>query len=276
MKSLKLVGILSLFLGLALPLSAEVAVYLEPSANGQPVFTVPDNDPLVRNASKVTDPALANEGWYTANLRGRYRGYVESLNIAKSLEPSTGAAVHLRPDAESPVITTAEMGDVFKPLWTGDWWEFEFEKTLAVFFKAPPPPPPATPTIVAPVAIPTAVPTAGTPTPTRPRNALPPTRPGTQSQHNVAAPPKEAARDIDLEFTGTLARARALLLIQPPYPYILIGPDDSRLAYIDVSNCILAEPLEKHIGKPVIVYGKKQNIKDGAEFVIVARTIRSR
>lgn len=276
MNLLKIASILSVSLVLALPALAEVAVYLEPSATGQPVFIVSDTDPLVRNSSVVTDSDLANDGWHTANLRGQYRGYVESINIAKSLEPSTGSPVHLRPDSESPIITKAEMGDVFTPLWTGDWWEFEFEKTLPVFFKAPPPPPPATPTIVASVALPAAASNVATPPPAvRPRNALPPTRPGA-AQLNVAAPPKDTARDIDLEFTGTLARARSLLLIQPPYPYILIGPDDTRLAYVDTSNCIQAEPIESHVGKPVIVYGQKQNIKDGSEFVIVARTIRNR
>lgn len=276
MKIPLIASVFALSISFTVPSLADVSVFLEPVADGQPVFTVPDGDPLIRNAAKVTDTALAADGWYTADLRGRYRGYVESINIAKSLEPSTDAPVHLRPDADSPIITTAEMGDVFKPLWTGDWWEFEFEKTLPVFFKAPPPPPPATPTIVAPVAVSTAAPVATQPTPVRPRNALPPTRPEAFSKQNTAAPPKDTARDLEQEFTGTLARSRGLLVIQPPYPYILIGPDDTRLAYIDVSNCMLAEPIDNHVGNPIIVYGQKQTFKDGSEIVIIARTIRRR
>ncbi|MDX2111711.1 MAG: hypothetical protein SFY80_15875 [Verrucomicrobiota bacterium] len=264
-----------------LPAAAVVNLYYTPSPELPPAVIVDDDNPLLGNAIPATDAAARAAGWSTVERPGKYRGFVDVMQIDKSLSVKVGAPVYLKADDSSLVITTIKEGDNTQVLWQGDFWEVQFEKTMTLYVKPP--------TQAAPVLIPAAAGagaastsaikapvnatrTTPLPPPLRPAGVQPPTRP-----NQAAVPSGTPAEGLAMDFIGVLQRARPIALVMdPPFPHELIGPDGERVAYVDFSQALISQPLDTYLGKRVTIYGNRSTIKDGDKLVIKAHNIRMR
>lgn len=249
-----------------------VPLFLTPETTGPVVGEVAVDDPVLASAQSVTDPTLAAAGWKTLLRNGEYRGYVSVRRIGKNLLPQPGERILTKADENSPVLTTLEAGDAVRVLWTGDWWELSIEKSLRVFFVAPPPALAAPLPLVEPAAVahPAALATAPAADPvpvlTVPKLAAP-VRPAQVAQ------PKNPADRLALDFDGVVRSTQAVFST-PPFGHELVDADEARIAYLDLSAALMPGMIRDYVGQRVTVHGYREELSEKKDPVIRVVTLR--
>ena len=194
---------------------------------------------------------------------------MENKEINKGLEAKPGAAVHVRPEKDSPVLTTIEEGDKTELVEAFDWAEIKFSKSLTVYFYRKPkepepveePPPPPAPVEELEVESPGATP----PVPDEEIIQLPQAL--VDSPTEIPNPPRYF--EGILKTTGT-----PLGLAKKAYPLQIIGEGGKRIAFIDTKNLLISSAVENYIGKGVVVYGEAVRAAKSNQVVVKARTLR--
>ncbi len=272
---------------------AIVKLYYHPWEEDHPAAVVDADHAFLQSVRPAPNEADRARGWWVLERYGKYRGYVDISQIGKDLKPKIGAPIYQKPDTQSKVLTTVAEQDNAQVLWTGEFWEIEFDKSLLLYCKPPlpertlsaPADPPSPPAQVQAelTALPTPAPSPATNSnslstpfvapPQRPSGFSAPTRPGSPgvTQGGVTA------KSLSLDFQGTLRTAEKInLLMDPPFPYELVDQNGQAIAYLDFSEMLHSAPIDSFLNKPVIVHGRKSSRLARHRLVILVQSIRQR
>lgn len=276
-----LLGILTLGCHLPLAGDSRVPFYLQPVVSARPAGEIKADDPLLAAAQPLDGQPAGSEPWYWVERPGTYSGFVENTRIGKNLRVRPGTVVRLRPDRESPVLTTVEEGDPTEVLWTGDWWEIQFTKAVPVYFQQPavpavvaPLPPPAQMSAESPPPAPAAVRPEASPRASAPP---PPPPPPVESRPAVVPPVGTGSGErLSVDVEGYFRRSSPRLLVPAPQPYELVNVDGERLAYVDIGPMVGPWPVSDFLDTWVVVHGTKERSPRLGDVILRARTIRPR
>jgi len=248
----------------AAPLTATTAVHVRPNEAAAVVsYLKAGSEPV---AAAVVDFANMPAGWMAVELTGPFEAYVRNGDLEKSLNVRPGAPFHQQPDPESAVLTTMERGDKAEITGLrGKWTRMSLDKKIVGYIRLADPP--ANPAI-APAQEPFA------PAPLAPAAYG---SAGSASQPATAVQPGESgASDLPRLFQGKFASSKRLFAPRRPYDYQLNDDDGIRYAYLDLSNLLLTDSIEKYTNHVVVVYGTMKTVPNTKEVVIVVESLQLR
>jgi hypothetical protein len=258
MKTKLCLSISSLLLAAAMnaaPVMETTAIHARPDATtGAIGYLKAGTDPAA--APNVTAP----EGWMAIELPGPHEAYVRNNDFSKSLDIHPGAAIHLLPKAEAPVLATMQEGD--KTEITGlrsGWTQIKLFKTVIGYIRTGG----ATSTAAA----------AAVPAP-----AVPPPVPAVAA--TLVAPALSGAPVAGLphELQGVLVETRRLLLVgpRPEFPYQLNDSDGKRIAFLEVSKVLPTLKMELYLNRFVTVSGVITQTDDWKNLVVQVQTLEAK
>ncbi|HXN35718.1 MAG TPA: hypothetical protein VN877_06075 [Opitutaceae bacterium] len=242
----------------AAPLSATTAVQSKPDP-ASPVITVLSAGAEEPVRSDKAGPAP--DGWSAVEVPGPFEGYVRNRDLTKQLDVSPGSSIYLSPADDAGLLAVFEKGDKAEITGLhGAWTQVRLEKTLIGYIRTGPAVVSAAP--AAPVAAPVA--------------AAAPQAPSASAAPAAPAPSEPAGSSAGLSrlFEGTLTGTRTLLSPRQPYPWQLVDPSGSRIAYIDLTKLLLTDQIENYAGHAVVVLGSFGPVKDSPDIVIEVEALR--
>jgi len=246
----------------AAPLTETTAVHTQPDA-GSPAITYlkAGTEPAPAASALASTPA----GWMAIELPGPFDGYVEKKDLNKALDVKPGAAIHLEPKPESPVLATAQAGD--KTTITGlhgKWTQISLEKKLVGYISVG-----GAPGYVPPIA-------------TTPAGSSPP--PVNPTAYGVAGAGQAApvvglgdsAASLPRQFAGKFVSTRRPFTPRRPFDWALNDDAGKRYAYLDVSKLLQIEQIDKYDGHAVEVFGTAKASPEGKNLVIEVESLQLR
>lgn len=241
----------------AAPLSASTAVQAKPDP-ASPVITVlsAGSEEPVRSDKAGPVP----DGWYAVEVPGPFEGYVRNRDLSKQLDVIPGASVYLAPADGAGVLAVFEAGDKAEITGLhGAWTQVRLEKTLIGYVRTAP----SEAAPVAPVAapVPASAPTA-------------PAAPAAPPAPAASAEPSAPAAGLSRLFEGKISGTRTLLSPHQPYPWQLVDPSGSRIAYLDLTKLLLTDQIENYAGHAVVVLGSLEPVKGSPDIVIEVEALR--
>lgn len=227
-------------------------LHLRPDSDAPVVATLPAGAafaPLTTAelvAEGVTD---LSPGWVGIRHPGPYFGYAANVAVAKDLTVNPGAEIRARPEEDAPVLHVVgeeEIVEVVEP--AAGWVKVVFSTEQIVFLRAS-------------------------------ANATAPADEGTAPAPDAEPASLEADRAGDVSGSGVtrgyLLKARPLWRSGQRYDYQLVDEDNQRIALLDTSQLLPAEPIENLANRLVEVFGTpvdSPEIKEGV--VIRVQTIQ--
>jgi len=201
------------------------------------------------------------DGWYAVEVPGPFVGYVRNRDLSKQLDVIPGASIYMAPADGAGLLAVFGAGDKAEITGLhGAWTQVSLEKTLIGYVRAGPPEPAAAP--------------AAAPAPMAPPPA--PAASAASAAPAAAAPSVPAGSSAGLSrlFEGTLTGTRSLLSPHQPYPWQLVDPSGSRIAYLDLTKLLLTDQIENYAGHAVVVLGSFGPVKGSPDIVILVEALR--
>lgn len=224
-----------------------VPLHLRPDPDDPVIATLPagaEFSPLATAelvAEGVTD---LPPGWVGIRHPGPYFGYAANVAVAKDLTVNPGAEIRARPEEDAPVLHVVgedETVEVVEP--AAGWAKVVFSSEQIVFLRAS-----ANPTVAA-----------------DDEATAPPADAGPE--------PPEADRAGEASGSGVtrgyLLKARPLWRSGQRYDYQLVDEDNQRIALLDTSQLLPAEPIETFANRLVEVFGTPVDSPDVKEDVVI-------
>ena len=242
-----------------------IHLYFEPDSESRVVRELDSSNEQFQKAESVFDAAKLAEGWNWFEYEGSFQGFVKSEEVAKDLEVNIGALVYLRPNSNSPVLSTIEEGDPNRVIRVGDWMEIEFIKAVPVYFRYP------VNRLKKVPLIPFSSPEEGS-TEIHEQGSSP-------QNSNLTSESDSASEGLFVTdrpryFDGILQFTLKQVTSIEPFQWTLVGSSGERIAYVDTSKLLIGSPLQELEGQNVIIYGVPSSIKSSKSIVIIARTLR--
>mgnify|MGYP001057003489 CR=1 FL=1 len=242
---------------------------VDPSPDAEILLSVDSADPLLSIGGPVLDEQQANEGWMWGEYEGAFTGYLPDQKISKDLLPVVGAIIRAQPEAEAKVLTTVTQEDLDENRITthepGLWWEIEFTKTIPVYFQQEQP---KTPVALVPAESAKEQPVVTealkrAPDPLVEDATVTVINPMIEPVAQVAPVPVEPieratvpSANLPTTLTGKLQSAKKRwIFLAPPYPYELVDASGSRIAFLDLGQSLLNQPISAFLNKTVRAYG---------------------
>ncbi len=254
----------------AAPLTATTAVHTQPNDAAPTITVIPaGTEPTVAEAEAASTP----EGWLAVELAGPFEVYVPNKDITKSLDVRPGAALHLAPEENAAVISTAAPDDSLEITGLhGKWTQLKLERKVTGFIRIGASPSPSK-TAAAPATAPSsrndAAPLAPAP--------VAPTAYGTAASGRAAPPLNlsgSASASLPRQFRGKFVSTRSPFKPRRPYDWALNDDAGKRFAYLDVKNLLLTEQIESYVGHTIVVFGATTTTPDGKDIVITVESLQ--
>lgn len=234
----------------AAPLSVPTAVQSKPDP-ASPVIAVLAAGTEQPAASPGAD--IMPAGWVAVELPGPFTGYVKNKDLSKQLDVIPGSPVYIGPKESSGVLELFAKGDKAEITGLrGGWTQIRLAKTLVGYIS-------------------TAAPTAAAPTLADVGPATAPPAASAAAPMASSAPPiMPPTGDVALSklFEGTLSSARGLFSAKRPYKWQLNDASGAMIAYVDLSKLLMTDQIENYAGRPVVVLGSLQPVKETGDLVI--------
>lgn len=252
-------------LAIATPLTETTAVHTKPDPASPTIsYLKAGTEPFAATSLSAATPA----GWMAVELQGPFQGYVDKKDMTKGLDVKPGTPIRLTPQANGPILATAERGD--KTTITGlqgRWAQISLQKNIAGYINtdvgAPGVPMTSSPAI-------SAIPSTPVPPEAVAVAAVPSTAPG---QPAVSSNPADSA-SLPRQLTGKFVSTRSVLRPRRPYDWALEDNGGQRFAYVDISKLLLTEQIDKYIGHFVVVFGAAKPTPDGKNIVIQVESLQ--
>ncbi len=235
--------------------AASITLYFEPDTEAAIAAEISPNDPALDRAEPVLEAVKREQGWLWMEHVVNFNGFVKNEEIGKNLSVKTGVYVRLRPDDVSPILTIIEELDVTDLISVGDWSEIGLTKAVPVYLQKSASVSPSTPVVRASTVD------------ARPAVSAPRVSPGRVKT--------VASRDIQPpHFEGTLKPYRNFFRLPSKYSLKLVDERGKFIAFVDDKNLLINGSLHDYLGRPVVIYGVKDPLKDMKYYEIKATTIR--
>jgi len=238
----------------AAPLLETTAIQSQPDASAPVIgYLKAGSEPVA--AAGVSAPS----GWMAVEMAGPHEGYVNNSDFSKSLDVHPGAAVHVQPRADAPVLTTMQDGD--KSEITGlrsGWTQIKLFKTITGYIRIGGVSPAPGATGATPVA------------------ALPPPAVSAAEPAPVLVS-SSPANPLARMFQGKLVRAGRILFVAPrrDYQYQLENGEGQRIAFLDLSHVLTTEKMELILGHQVKLTGVLRQTENGKNLAIEVVSIEA-
>lgn len=249
----------------AVPLTETTAVQTRPDPAAPAIsYLKAGTEPVAAADSLATTPA----GWMAIELPGPFEGYVITNDITKSLDVRPGAAIHLEPKAESPVLTTMDKGDKSEitGLPRGKWIQLHLEKKITGYIRITAPMGASLPAIATTPAIFGAPPMASAPAVYGVTTAGKPAPMVDLGDGGSSALPRL--------YEGKFVSTRRPFSPKRPYDYQLNDDAGVRFAYVDVSKLLQTEQFDKYVDRIVAIYGAAKNVPEANGIVLKAESLQ--
>ncbi|AWT60669.1 MAG: hypothetical protein DF168_01887 [Candidatus Moanabacter tarae] len=259
-------AILSVLIGVPFVAYCEkIRLHFEPDSESRVVRELDSSNDQFHKAESVFDAAKLAEGWNWFEYEGSFQGFVKSGEVGKDLEVNIGALVHLRPNANSPVLSTIEEGDANRVMRVGDWVEIEFIKAVPVYFRYP------VNRLKKVPLIPFSFPGEG--------STEIPEQGHSSRNSNLTTQADSATEELFVTdrpryFDGILKFTLKQVTSVEPFQWKLVGSSGEHILYVDTSKLLISSPLQELEGQNVIIYGVPSPIKSSKSMVVIARTLR--
>ena len=234
------------------PLTATAAIQTKPDPSA-PVITYlkAGSEPAAAQADVSLPP-----GWIAVDVAGPFVGYVLNSDFTKGLDMRPGSPIFLDPKPGAGVLATAQAGDKADIVGLyGRWTQIRLDRHLTGYIQLNPAAaaPSAPSSTAAPEAAPAPVPAlSGAPAAT--------------SSGEAGAVPRF--------FEGTVGSSRRLLAPRRPFDWELEDPSGQRIAYLDLTQLLLTEQIDKYVGRDVVVYGPVHELSGGHDIVIDVQSLQ--
>lgn len=241
---------------------------LQPAPGAEIIAEVPRSDDRLTIGDRVLDEESARQGWFWAEFRGRFTGYVALEDVGKGLRVLPGAVIRQEPDPSASVLTVVGENDSVEVLWAEEWAQVEFEKAVPVYFQDTRAPLPLADSGTSPAAIEDAAPSAVGSAESGGPAAETPGRDDETGQNEGP---------IHRYFEGVLQRASGGILSfgRAPYEYELVDSQGNRIAYLETSRLLTTRPLINFEEQDVILFGTPRR-DDKGRLVVEVRNLRER
>lgn len=255
----------------AAPLTETTAVHTKPDASSPAIsYLKAGTEPVAAEGSVASTPA----GWMAVELPGPVQGYVLSKDLSKGLDVKPGTPVRTAPEANAPVIMTAERGD--KSTITGlhgRWTQVSFDKKAIGYINVGSAPGYLPPIATAPAG--SALSAATTPMPVAPApEAYASNGPGQPVA--TSTNPNDSSSVLPRQVAGWFVSTRSVFHPRRPFDWALNDNSGKRYAYLDISKLLLTEQIEKYVGHAVVVFGAAKPTADGKDIVIQVESLQMR
>jgi hypothetical protein len=254
----------------AAPLTAPTAVHTKPDEKS-PTVTVLNagTEPAMPKGATLTPPA----GWMAIDLPGPHTAYVQNKDLLKNLDVTPGAPIYLEPKADAGVLTIAERADKteINGVINSKWSRIVLNKNLVGYIKAVP----ASAVAPAPVIAPAPT-TPPAPAPISP-SPVAPVAYGT-STTGQAVPiinmGDGGSQSLPRSFQGRFVSTRRAFTPRRPYDWALNDESGRRYAYLDISQLLQTEQIEKYTDHVVLIYGTARATPDGKDILIQVESLQ--
>jgi hypothetical protein len=264
----------------AAPLTKSTAVHSRPETSAPTITVLNVGSELPPSATPATPPPA---GWTALELSGPHEVYVLNKDTTKSMDVRPGAAFHISPKADSPVLTTMEAGDSAEltGVHQGKWLQVHLKKKVTGYVNIASASPAASTANTA--ASSSAAKSASanlspTPAPFAPAPAAPAayTSGGTGRPAQMVNLGDGGSAALPRLFEGKVVSTRRLFTPRRPYDYQLNDSSGQRYAYLDLSRLLQTEQLDKYIEHQVAVYGTAKPVPDTKDIVIEVESLQLR
>ena len=240
--------------GRAAPLTQATAVQTMPDP-AAPVITVLNAGTEPTPASPA--PSNVPPEWLAVQVSGPFEGYVLNRDLTKNLEVKAGGQIRLAPSADAGVLAVAAKGDNTEITGLhGKWTQVRLNKDLVGYLHVGPGAGGPGQATAAPVA--EAAPGSMVALPAGPGRAA-------ASGSDVPEP-----RSIEGRFVST----HGILSPRRPYDWQLNDPSGSREAYLDITQLLLTDQIDKYVDHEVVVYGSVKPVPGGRDIVLQVESLQ--
>lgn len=230
-------------------------LYLRPDQDSPAIGTLPAGStytPLSHAELAEQSVPSPPSGWVGLRHSGPYFGFADNESVAKDLVLHPASLIHARPDADSTVVHTVgaqEKVEVVEP--AAGWVKVVFRDDRVVFIHTP----------------------GAAESPSAGDESPPPMEAPPRAATSAVVPPDPDETSPQL-IRGYLMEARPVWRTGHQYDYQLVGEDNQRLALLDFSALLQAEPIDMFKSRLVEVYGARIDAPSVKDIVIRAETLR--